>query len=166
MNGWLALLDEAAGDLSAPATAIDADAGWLCAWKCTARPHPSALRVDERLLAADGPACRVSLVLLSGSSRAIADDPMAIHARRAVLRDGRLSALSLLTADPVHLAGAITIARADHPDEFLALEDDPFTRLGPALLLDIGTGVLGWVALAVGPVVERYAGAPWPADRW
>lgn len=166
MNGWLALLDEAAGDLSAPATEIDAAAGWLCAWTSTARPHPSALRVDDRLLAADGLACRVSLVLLAGNARLIADDPLAIHARRAVLRDGRLSAISILTEDPVHVAGAISLARTDRPEELLALGDDPFARLGHARHLDIEPGVLGWVPLAVGPVVERYAGAPWPAQRW
>ncbi|MGI8723424.1 MAG: hypothetical protein ACR2JG_14520, partial [Geodermatophilaceae bacterium] len=80
--------------------------------------------------------------------------------------EGRLSAVSLLTADPVHLAGAITVARADRPEEILALRDDPFGRLGEARQLDIGPGVLGWSALTVGPVVERYAGAPWPSDRW
>lgn len=166
MTAWLALLDAAAGELRARATEGGQRVGWLCAWRGTARPHRAALRVDERLLAADGLACRVSLVLLPGNGRPIADDPIAIQARRAVLRDGRLPAVSILTDDPVHLAGAITLARTDRPEELLALADDPFARVGHARQLDIGAGVLGWIPLTAGPVVERYAGAPWPSDNW
>lgn len=166
MNGWLALLPEVAGDLHAPAVEAEQRAGWLCAWRGHERPHPAALRLDERLLDAEGGACRISWVLLPKNARPIADDPMALQARRAVLLDGRLAAVGILTDDPVHLAGAITVARADRPEELLALRDDPFSRLGPRRQLDIGSGVLGWVPLAVGPVVERYAGAPWPSDRW
>ncbi len=166
MSGWLALLPAAEGDLHAAADEENYPAGWLCAWRSRARPHPSALRVDERLLDPGGAACRISLVLLTDDARPIADDPAAIQARRAVLRDGRLSAVSMLTGDPVHIAGSLTLARSDHPDELRALSDDPFARLGPARQLDIGPGVLGWVAIVGGPVVERYAGAPWPADRW
>lgn len=166
MTGWLALLDEAVGNLHAPAIEANHGVGWLCGWHSADRPHPSALRVDPRLLDPAGPACRISLVLLADHARPIADDPTALQARRAVLRDGRPAAVSVLTDDPVHLAGAITVARADRPDEVLALRDDPFLRLGPARLLDIGAGLLGSVAITLGPVVERYAGAPWPYDRW
>jgi hypothetical protein len=166
MTGWLALLGTAAGDLNARATERDRDAGWLCAWRGEDRPHASALRVDERLLANDGRACRISLVLLHENARPIADDPACIQARRAVLRDGRPGAVSVLTGDPVHLAGAITVARADRPEELLALRDDPFLRLGPGRLLDIGPGLLGSAPISLGPVVERYAGTPWPYDRW
>ncbi|MDQ3576540.1 MAG: hypothetical protein M3443_02845 [Actinomycetota bacterium] len=166
MTGWIALLPEAAGDLKAPAAEAEQDAGWLCAWQSSGRPHAAALRVDERLLAADGPACRISLVLLPEHARPIADDPTAIQARRAVLGDGRITAVSVLTHDPVHLAGAIAVARLGCPAELLALSDNPFARLGPARLLEIGSGVLGWAALTAGPVVERYLGAPWPYDRW
>ncbi len=166
MTGWIALLPEATGDLQAPATEDGHEAGWLCAWRSAGRPQPAALRVDERLLSAAGAGCRISLVLLSAQARPIADDPAALQARRDVLRDGRLSAVSLLTADPVHLSGAITVARHDRPEEILALCDDPFGRLGAARQLNIGPGLLGWVALTVGPVIERYAGAPWPSDRW
>lgn len=166
MSGWLALLPTAEGDLHAPADEGHGGAGWLCGWRTRQRPHPSALRVDERLLDPHGAACRISLVLLADGARPIADDPVAIQARRAVLRDGRLTAVSMLTGDPVHISGSLTLARTDHPDELHALSEDPFARLGPARQLDIGPGVLGWVAIVCGPVVERYAGAPWPADRW
>lgn len=167
MTAWLALLRQPVGDLAAPATDGDRHIGWLCAWcGSTDRPHPSALRVDGRLLAADGPPCRVSLLLLPADARPIADDPAAVHARRCVLRDGRPAAVSILTDDPVHLAGALTVARIDHQQEVAALADDPFARLGPTLILDIGAGVLGPSLLALGPVIERYAGAPWPCDQW
>lgn len=166
MRTWLALLDEADGDLHARASQNDQAQGWLCAWRGDARPHPAALQVDPRLLDEEGPSCRISLVLLSENARPIADDPIALEARRAVLRDGRPAAVSMLTADPVHVAGAITVARMDRPAEILALKDDPFARLGPARLLDIEFGLLGRVLSRLGPVVERYAGAPWPYDEW
>ncbi len=92
MSAWLALLPDAVGDLHAPATEAGHAAGWLCAWRSAARPHPAALQLDERLLTADGPACRISLVLLVGNTRPIADDPAAIQSQRNVLRDGRLPA--------------------------------------------------------------------------
>lgn len=166
MKAWLALLDGAAGELHAPVTENDRARGWLCAWRGDARPHPSALQVDPRLLDEQGPACRISLVLLPENARPIADDPIALEARRAVLRDGRPAAVSMLTADPVHLAGAITVARVGRPSELIALRDDPFARLGAPRLLDIGEGLLGRVLSGLGPVVERYAGAPWPFDEW
>lgn len=166
MIGWLALLPAAEGDMHAPADEGARRAGWLCGWRTRKRPHPLALRVDERLLDPVGAACRISLVLLADNVRPIADDPAAIQARRAVLRDGRLTAVSMMAGDPVHIAGSLTLARTDHPDELHALTDDPFARLGPARQLDIGPGVLGWVPIIGGPVVERYAGAPWPSDRW
>lgn len=167
MSGWLALLHESAGDLHAPAHEGGRTAGWLCAWLDSARrPHPSALRVDERLLYVDGGPCQISWLLLDDDARPLSDDPMAVQARRAVLRDGRPAAVSMLTGDPVHLAGAITVARTDRPEEILALRDDPFARLGPVRLLDIGAGILGAAPLTVGPVIERYAGAPWPSDEW
>lgn len=164
-GGWLALLPEPAGELSAPVTEDGGDAGFLCGWNPGPRPVPTALRVDERLFTSDGPACRVSLVLLAENARPIADDPAAIEARRGVLRDGRV-AVSLLVDDPVHLAGSLTIARGDRPEELHALRDDPFARLGTPRLLDVGPGLLGAVPTTPGPVVERYAGAPWPLVRW
>jgi hypothetical protein len=121
--------------------------------------------VDSRLFAPSGPACRVSLLVLPAGCRPIADDPAAIAARRAVLRDGRV-AVSLLLDDPVHLAGSLTVARADHPEEVLALRDDPFVRFAPPRRLDVGPGLLGAVPTTPGPVVERYAGTPWPLFRW
>ena len=179
-GGWLALLAEPAGELyaavSEAGTGLDTGrssayetvktgAGFLCGWHSGARPVPAALRVDGRLLTADGPDCRVSLLLLPGNARPIADDPAAIGARRAALRDGRL-AVSLLLDDPVHLAGSLSIARADRPEELHALSDDPFARFGTPRLLNLGPGLFGTAPATPGPVLERYAGEPWPLFRW
>jgi hypothetical protein len=88
-----------------------------------------------------------------------------VAARRDALRDGRV-AVSVLVDDPVHLAGSVSVARADQPGELLALRDDPFARLGPPRLLDVGPGLFGTVPVTPGPVLERYAGAPWPYAAW
>lgn len=165
MAGWLALRLEPGGDLCAPVREGDWDAGYLCAWLSPGRPSPAALRVDERLFDPDGPPCRVSLVLIPRDHRPTADDPATVAARRDALRDGRV-AVSMLVDDPVHLAGSLAVARADRPEELLALRDDPFARLCPARVLDVGPGLFGPVPVMPGPVLERYAGAPWPAASW
>lgn len=165
VGGWLALLPQPAGALYARVTEYSEHAGFLCGWLEGPASDPAALRVDDRLFDADGPACRASLLLLPANARPIADDPAAIAARRAVLRDGRV-AVSLLVSDPVHLAGSVTIARADRPEELHALRDDPFARLGTPRLLDVEPGLFGTVPVTPGPVLERYAGAPWPLFRW
>ena len=164
-GGWLALLPEPAGELCAPVTEDGAEAGFLCGWLTRPDPVATALRVDGRLFTPDGPACRVSLLVLPRNARPIADDPAAIGARRAALRDGRV-AVSMLVEDPVHLAGSVSVARADCPEELHALRHDPFARLGSARLLDVGPGMFGSVPTTPGPVLERYGGAPWPLFRW
>jgi hypothetical protein len=164
-GAWLALLSAPAGQVCAAVTERGDDAGFLCGWLEGPKPATTALQVDGRLFMPDGPACRVSLVLLRPDARPIADDPAAVAARRAVLRDGRVPT-SLLVDDPVHVAGSITIARADRPQELAALMDDPFARLGTPRLLDVEPGLFGAAPTTPGPVLERYAGAPWPLFRW
>jgi hypothetical protein len=124
------------------------------------------LRADPRIYAADGPACVVSLALAPGRARPIADDPTVVHARRTVLQFGRACAVTLLTDDPVSVAGALTIARADHPDEVAALQDDPFARLWGTRRFSITAGLLGGHVRPTGPSLERYSGQPWPYDRF
>lgn len=120
----------ATGDLYAPVTDGDRPVGWLCAWRDRReRPHSSALPADGRLLTNDGPACRVTLLLLAADARRIDDDPAQAHARRCVLRDGR-GRFSIPFDEPVHRAGAFTVAPADHPQEVSALGDDPLACSG------------------------------------
>lgn len=162
----MALLSAPDGQLHAQAREAGSVVGWLCAWTADVRPHPQALRVDPRVLARDGGPCRVSLLLLPVPARPIADDPAAVQVRRRVLADGRPAAVSTLTADASHLAGSLTVARADRAGELVALADDPFRRLGAPRIMDVGAGLLGSAPRPCGPVIERYAGAPWPYDRW
>ena len=165
---WLALLPADPGD-AAVARAEDRNGepvGVLCMWWTRARPHHKALRADPRIHADDGPPCVVSLAMAPATARPIADDPAVVHARRAALRFGRTCAVSLLTADPVSIAGALSIARANRPDEVAALRDDPFAQLWGARRLSIAAGLLGAVVRPTGPSLERYSGQPWPYDRF
>jgi len=166
VNAWLALLRQPDGDACGQATAAGHPIGWLCTWTSARRPHPQALRVDQRLLDPTGGRCRVSLLILPEQARPLADDPTAVQVRRRVLRDGRPAAVSTLTANATHLAGALTIARIDQPDELHALADDPFHALGSPRILDVDAGLFGAVPTPSGPVIERYSGAPWPYNRW
>lgn len=166
---WLLLLDSdvglGAGALAAVHEIDGRRAGTLHLWRGAARPHEAALQADPRVHDPQGPACVISLALSAGPGP-IADDPVVVQARRAVLRDGRWCAVTLLTADPVAVAGALTVARADRADQVAALEDDPFARLFPARILRVEAGVLGASVQPTGPSLERYSGRPWPYDRF
>jgi hypothetical protein len=70
-----------------------------------------------------------------------------------------LVCLTTLSLDAVHYGGAITVAR--NADHFRA---DPFARLFPGRL--VRTDLFGEVPPPPGPVLERYAGAPWPAGSF
>ncbi len=70
-----------------------------------------------------------------------------------------LVCLTTLSLDSVHYGGAITVTR--DPDRFRA---DPFARLFPGRV--IRTDLFGEVPPPPGPVLERYAGAPWPAGSF
>ncbi len=135
-------------------------------WHGDERPHELALQADPRIRDHRGPACVISLALAAPDGRPLADDPAVVHVRRAVLRDGRPPAVTFLTADPVSVAGALTVARADCPEQVAALRDDPFRRLWGARLLRVSAGVLGASVPRTGPSLERYAGRPWPYDRF
>lgn len=165
---WLAMLPEDPG--SAVVGSVHdrggRPAGFLCLWRGKARPHEQALLVDPRVHDPAGPACVVSLALAPIDARPITDDPAVVQARRDVLRDGRASSVSLLSADAVEVGGAITVARADRSEQVAALRDDPFARLWSARILRVTAGVFGTVVRPTGPSLERYGGMPWPYDRF
>jgi len=70
-----------------------------------------------------------------------------------------LVCLSTLAVDEVHYGGAVTVARrAD------AFTDDPFARLFGGTIVE--TDLFAAVDPPPGPVLERYAGAPWPGGRF
>lgn len=144
----------------------DRPVGVMCAWLTDDRPHGDALQADPRMHDRLGPPCVISLAMAPPQARPIADDPALVHVRRNVLRDGRPCLVSLLTNDPVSVAGAVTVARAARPHEVASLADDPFARLWSARRLRVGQGVFGAQVRRNGPCLERYAGQPWPYDRF
>ncbi len=78
---------------------------------------------------------------------------------RRVLAGPPFAAVSTLVRDAVHFAGAVTVG---WNDDLGRLGDDPFARLQPARLLRVGPGMFGRVPPPPGPVIQRYAGKPWP----
>ena len=70
-----------------------------------------------------------------------------------------LVCVSTLALDASRCAGAITVAR--RPDAF---DQDPFARLFAATVVRVD--FLCTVPPPPGPVIERYAGAPWPAGSF
>lgn len=134
---------------------------WLQAFQAGERPAPDAVRVDARVLDPAGAAARVSMVLLPEGRCPLFDDPAVSQALRDVLAGPAPEAVTTFTRDPVHWAGSLTAVR-DARD----LSGDPFRRLGPQRLLDVGPGLLGLAALTVAPVTQRYSGQPWPCDRF
>lgn len=165
MSGWAWLVAgaERLGGASAAAEATDKHGKqlWVQGFPAGARPHPAAVRVDRRVFDPRGEAARVSLVLLEEQRCPLFDDPAVSQALRDVLSGPAVDAVSTLTRDPVHCAGGVTIVR-DGRD----LRDDPFRRLGAQRVLAVGPGVFGRSPLTVAPVTQRYAGQPWPADRF
>lgn len=91
------------------------------------------------------------------------DDPSLQQARRDTMAwwipplGNRLVCLSTFSLDAVHCAGAVTVLRDPEP-----IAHDPFARLFRATLVRVDC--FAEVPAPPGPVVERYAGAPWPAE--
>jgi hypothetical protein len=160
---WLARTPERPSDASAAAdlrNGAGEAAGWLAAWPAGRKPVRDAVRMDARLVDPDGQPAWVSLVLPPPQASPIFDDTAVSGALRAVLAGPPPDAVSTFVRDAVHFAGALTVRRAD---AFL-LRDDPFARLAPAAILNLGGGFAGRVPPPVGPVTQRYAGLPWPVS--
>jgi len=164
----IALVDERDPTAAAAAKAHDEQgtpAGVLAVWKQRAKPVRHALRADERIFDAAGEPASVSLVLAPAGVRLPFDDPAVQQARRRVLAGLPADALSTLLRDASHFEGAITVRRG--PDAAALLRDDPFARVFPARLLEVGSGLLGSTPPPVGPTIERYGSErPWPWDRF
>lgn len=125
------------------------------------------LQVDARCLEGEpvSGAWAHVCALADADARLPYDQPEVQHARREALAwwiplvGDSLVCLSTLALDGVHCAGAITVAR--DPAAFGA---DPFARLFPGTT--VSTDLFSSVAPTAGPVIERYAGAPWPGGRF
>ncbi len=93
------------------------------------------------------------------------DQPEVQQARRDALAwwipmlGDDLVCLTTLSVDSVGCGGAITVAR--DPGLF---HEDPFRRLFPGFI--VRTDLFCQVDAPPGPVLERYAGAPWPGGSF
>ena len=157
-RAWLALVDARPDDATAAAAVARLDdgepLGWLAAWVQRAKPVRDALRADPGAFDPDGPATAASYVLAGRD--VLFDDPVVQGARQRVLAAARpWTAVTTLVSDAVHFRGSLLAAPAGF--------DDPFTAIAPALRLAVGPGLIGaGPAVLPAPVIERYAGQPWP----
>lgn len=125
------------------------------------------LAIDPRCLAGDPVAgAWASVCALPTDSAVIPyDQPEVQGARREAMQwwlpllGDALICLSTFSVDPVNCGGAITVARGR---ELLA--DDPFAHLFPQTI--VATDIFSEVAPPPGPVLERYAGVPWPGGSF
>ena len=127
------------------------------------RAEGRRLRADSRCF--DGPPVQGAYAHVCAGADAEArlpfDTPEVQQARRDALASWipRLGAsfvcLTTLAVDAVDCGGAITVAR-----DPAAFASDPFARLFPGTV--VRTDLFADVSPPAGPVIERYAGAPWP----
>ncbi len=93
------------------------------------------------------------------------DQPEVQQARREAmawwipLLGDSLVCLTTFSLDAVRYGGAVTVCTHER-----AFADDPFARLFPGTV--VRTDMFSRVDPPAGPVVERYAGAPWPGGSF
>lgn len=145
MRTWIALLGEPAH---------------LVSWRSDKRPHPDALSIDPRAVGSGGPPMTVSWCAIAKEQRPLFDAPEVLEARRVLMRDWPAYGASALVGDSSHLAGGLTL----HP---LGTVDpaNPLAGGRRCIVLDVDDVLLP-VPAPTGPTLERYAGAPWPYDRF
>ena len=132
-------------------------------------PHAPGrrLRIDPRCLAgARIPDAYAHVCALPERAAALRfDEPEVQQARRDALEwwipmlADELVCLSTFAIDASLCGGAVTVARS--PVHF---DEDPFARLFPGTV--VRTSLFAPVAPPPGPVVERYAGVPWPGGAF
>jgi hypothetical protein len=121
------------------------------------------LRIDVRCLSGEPvKGAFAHVCALPDSDAALRfDEPEVQQARRDALASwipllgADLVCLSTCALDASRYGGAITVAR--RPDRF---GDDPFARIFPGTLVE--TDLFAEAPPPPGPVIERYAGLPWP----
>jgi hypothetical protein len=122
--------------------------------------------VDPRVLSPGSPPAVAHVCALADPAAALRyDEPEFQAARRDALAwwialvGADFVCLTTLSVDSSRTAGAITVARS--ADRF---GDDPFARLFPGTT--VATDLFAPTPPPPGPVIERYAGQPWPAGRF
>jgi hypothetical protein len=133
--------------------------------RLSADPHTAGrrLRVDPRCLEGEPvEGAFAHVCALPDRDAALRfDEPEVQQARRDALAwwipllGNDLVCLTTFALDASRYGGALTVAR--RADRFAA---DPFARLFPGTLVE--TSLFSAVAPPPGPVIERYAGVPWP----
>jgi hypothetical protein len=131
-------------------------------------PHAGRrLRIDARCLAGEPVrGAYASVCALPDPKAALRfDEPEVQQARRDALAwwipllGDQLICISTFALDASRFAGAVTAARSRG-----SFDQDPFSQLFPATVIEVD--FLCPVPAPPGPVIERYAGAPWPGGSF
>lgn len=133
--------------------------------RLSADPHAAGrrLRIDPRCLEGEPvEGAFAHVCALADRDAALRfDEPEVQQVRRDALAwwipllGDDLVCLTTFALDASRYGGALTVAR--RADRFAA---DPFARLFPGTVVE--TSLFCQVAPPAGPVIERYAGVPWP----
>ena len=131
------------------------------------RSQGRRLRVDARCLAGEPvPGALAHVCALADPAAALRfDEPEVQQVRREALEwwigllGDDLVCLSTFAIDESRFAGAVTVAKNDS-----WFDSDPFGRLFPGTVAR--TSDFSLVPPPPGPVIERYAGAPWPGGSF
>jgi len=163
---WFGFVDDDPDGVLGAADAEEADgtpAGRLAAWPADGPRVSRAAKLDPRVVDAGGPPMAVSLALVPRGVKLLFDDPAVVAATRSVLTRPAVAFTSTLVRDSAHIGGAVCGIEAETASRWPGwYDDDPFARVFPARRLRVGAGLFARVAPPVGPVHQRYAGAPWP----
>lgn len=158
---WLARTVTAPG--SALAAASLSTGGYLAAFPFDCEP-PGERKIDARAIDPVGKPALASLVLSPDGLTVPFDDPAVSEALRAALAAPWPDVLSTLVVGSSRFAGALTAVRDGDRSR---LECDPFARIFPAAIVEVGRGLLGRTPMPTGPAIQRYGGGnPWPWDTF
>jgi len=159
---WLARTDEPSE--GALAVASVASGGYLAAFPSGGSAPPGERKVDARAIDPEGEPALASLVVAPDGVTIPFDDAAVSEALRAALAAPWPDVLSTLVVEESRFAGAITAVR---DGDRVRLELDPFARIFPAELVEVGAGLFGHTPAPTGPVIQRYGGGePWPWDTF
>ena len=164
---WLAVVDTRPDGAWAAAQAFHEDGrayGWLSVWQRPDRPTRDALAADPRAFDPTGPPGWASLLLIRAEVRVIFDDPVVQRARQALLENNPFTAVTTLSRDASTFGGSLVAVH--DPASPAAVADDPFRVVATPTVVHVEPGLVGTSPALPAPVIERYGGQPWPADRF
>jgi hypothetical protein len=163
---WFDMVDGEPDTAWAAAPATDRDGqttGWLAVWLRPGKPSRRALLADPRAFDRQGAPALVSMVMMDAAVRVIFDDLAVQRARQLLLADNRYRAVTTLARDQSTFGGSLLAVDGSSVG---VLADDPFQLVAPARILRVGPGLIGRSPALPAPVIERYGGQPWPADKF